>query len=315
MAKLLITGATGLLGRYLAKESRRKYEVFGISRKALPWEPSCNHECVDLTDENRTVRYLKNVRPDVIAHCAALTDVERCETEPMYARAINSDATETLARWSAENHATFVLISTDSVFDGAAGAYHEEDRTCPVNEYTRSKLAAEKAAIACCPDALIIRTNFFGWAERSRLGLAEWMLTKLIADEPLRAFTDVRFSPLYAHDLTKIILELMRREASGVFHVATRDSCSKYEFALLLAEVFQVPTTSIKPIQLKEFSFKAQRPRDTTLAVDKVTAYLEREMPTVKQGIEAMQKEMLINVEFYVASQHHEWAPPLLRQH
>lgn len=289
MTRLLITGDTGLLGAALVAESllNQSYETFGVSRSAPDTLAAWNHRSVDLADASATVRYLDDVRPDFIIHCAAATDVDQCETQQARARTINVDATERLAQWAAKNAARFTFISTDSVFDGAVGGYREEDPPRPLNHYARTKLAGECIAALWCADSLIVRTNFYGWNMRGKPNLAKWMYGKLAREETLRAFADVYFSPLFVNDAAQLILDLISRDAKGVFHVASQDTCSKCEFAFLLGREFHLDTEKIQPALLGEFRFHARRPRNTSLTTRKCAQFLGRAMPTLEQGIRA----------------------------
>lgn len=288
---MLVTGATGLLGNYFVEASLNRYEVVGISRKTAFRPPCSSNRHLDLTNSASTLLLLNKLRPEVIVNSAALTNVEQCEAEPARAWAMNVEAAKRLASWSAENRAKLVQISTDSVFDGTRGNYRESDEPCPLNVYARTKFAAEKTVQSCCPDALTIRTNFFGWSQQGA-SLAEWMLAKLIRSEPFCAFTDVSFSPLFAKQLAEFTLELILRNACGVFHVAARESCSKHELAVLLARAFHLNETLIKPIRVDEFPFRARRSRDTSLSVEKIVAHFGHEMPTVKEQVEAMRQAL-----------------------
>jgi dTDP-4-dehydrorhamnose reductase len=292
MTKFLVTGDAGLLGSSLACAASRLYEVLGVSRSAPVFPSNWRHTSLDLRDADATRRYLDEMRPDTIVHCAAMTDVEQCEAQPADAHAINVEATERLARWAGQNGAQFTHVSTDSVFDGSAGGYREEDPPRPLNQYARTKLAGENEAARWCADSLIVRTNFYGWNQTGKANLGKWMLGRLRRGEPLAAFSDVRFSPLFVNDLAKLILDLSLLRAQGLFHVAAQNSCSKYEFALLLGRAFGLDTRNIKPIPLEDFPFRAQRPRNTSLAVTKCGQLLGREMPTVEQGTIGFVKAM-----------------------
>ncbi|MGC1107210.1 MAG: SDR family oxidoreductase [Candidatus Acidiferrales bacterium] len=295
MAKLLITGDTGLLGSNLAHAARRLHQVFGVSRATEAISASWDHRSIDLTDGNAALHYLDETRPEVIVHCAAVTDVERCEMQPAYAHAVNVEATEGLAQWAEKNGAQFTFVSTDSIFDGVAGGYREEDTPRPLNQYARTKLAGEEIVARACTNSLIVRTNFYGWNQSGKPNLGKWMHGKLLRGEPLMAFTDVRFNPLFVRDLAKLILSLISREAKGVFHVAARDLCSKYEFALLLGRAFLLDTRKVESILLEDFPFQARRPRNTSLTVTKCAKFLGRETPTVEQGVIAFEKTLVMN--------------------
>lgn len=295
--KLLITGDTGLLGAALVAEllQSQSYEIFGVSKAASDGLVDWDHRSVDLTDAPATLRYLDDVHPDCVIHCAAATDVERCETQQAQAWKVNVDATELLAQWASQNGARFTFISTDSVFDGTQGAYREEDPPGPLNHYARTKLAGERVAARWCPHSLIVRTNFYGWNMSGKPNLAKWIHGKLIWQESLKAFVDVCFSPLFVNDAAKLILELISQDGKEIFHVGARESCSKYEFAMLLARELQLDTGKIQPILLEEARFHAQRPRNTSLAAGKCAQFLGRKMPTVEQGIRVFARTIARN--------------------
>ncbi|HET6201107.1 MAG TPA: SDR family oxidoreductase [Candidatus Acidoferrales bacterium] len=302
MARLLITGATGLLGSNLIREAAESYEVIGWSRSCVDMPPGCAMDRVDLANADITTRCLHARRPDVIVHCAAMTDVEMCEREPDVARVMNVEATRILAQWCAQHGARFVFISTDSVFDGRCGRYGEDDQPAPLNEYARTKLAAETVVTGYLPDALILRTNFYGRNFKQKLSLAEWMLKKLARREPFLAFADVRFNPLLANHLGRIILDLIANGAKGVFHAAARDECSKYEFALLIARIFGLHADQVMAAPVDDFEFTAQRPKNTTLAVDKISGFLVREMPSVEEGLQSFQQSLGTDCADYLAT-------------
>ena len=283
--RLLITGASGLLGANLALQAVREHDVVVLSHSHRAPLLGCDSHTCDLTDRSQALGCLDDVRPDVIVHCAAITDVEWCEIEPELAERVNVGATVTLADWAHYHDAYLVYISTDSVFDGRAGQYREEDTPGPLNQYARTKLGGEEAVRARLPDALIVRTNFYGWNFQEKLSLGEWILRGLVRRERLTMFTDVRFSPLLVNDLARVILDLISLEATGTYHVAARDNCSKHQFALLLGEVFGLSTDSMIPISVDDFSFKARRPKDTSLRVEKISKLLDRSMPSVVEGL------------------------------
>lgn len=295
MSRLLITGDTGLLGSAVARHALREHAVYGISRARDEGSHSWVHAPVDLLDESTTSRLFEEVRPHVIVHCAAATDVEQCEQDPRAALALNVGATEQLAGWAAQNDAQFAYVSTDSVFDGVRGGYREEDLPNPLNAYAGSKAAGERVTLERHPDALILRTNFFGWNHGAKPNFGRWAVGILIRGGPLEAFADVRFGPLFVEDLAKLILDLVLRNAKGIFHVAASDSCTKYEFARRLGHALRLNTSNVKPILLEDAPCRAKRPRDTSLDTAKCAKFLGRGMPSVQQGIAAFAKALSMN--------------------
>lgn len=294
MRRLLITGDTGLLGSSIAAEALRQFDVVGISRAKPLTSPEWKHASLDLRDKDATMRLLEEIRPSCVIHCAAATDVEQCERDPAGTYSLNVVATEQLARWSARS-SKFVYVSTDSVFDGNRGGYREEDSPRPLNEYARSKAESERVTHRCDPDALVVRTNFIGWNKAGRPNLGKWFHDCLVRGEELPAFEDVRFSPLFVEDLAKLILELLARGAKGLFHVAARDSCTKYEFAHRLGRTLHLGTSQIIPSLLRDAAFRAKRPKDTSLCVGKCEERLGKQMPSVQGGIDNFVKALAAN--------------------
>ncbi len=293
MRRLLITGDTGLLGSAIAAGAVRQFDVFGVSRAGPLVSPDWSHRSLDLLDSDATLELLEKIRPEGVIHCAAATDVEQCERDPAGTYALNVAATERLARWTAQSGVWFVYVSTDSVFDGDHGGYQEEDPLRPLNEYARRKMEGEKVTLRCCPDALIVRTNFFGWNKEGRPNFGKWIHERLVRREQLPAFEDVRFSPLFVKDLARLILELLARGAKGTFHVAARDSCTKYEFAHRLGRALHLATSRIIPTLLHDAGFRAKRPRDTSLCVRKCEEFLGKELPSVQDGIDRFVETLL----------------------
>lgn len=286
MRRILVTGASGLLGAHVARQASGGDDVTALYHTHRVEISGCNHRSCDLTDDAEVASCLDAARPEVIIYCAALTDVELCERWPDAAERLNVHATATVAEWARRRDAQLVYVSTDAVFGGSAGAHREDDPTEPVNWYGRTKAKAETLVRAVVPDAMIIRTNFYGWNVQPKLSLGEWIIDRLVQGERCPAFVDVFFNPLVADQLAEIMLALVAQGASGIYHLAARDSCSKHEFAVRLAEVFGLSGASIVPISVDQSPLMARRPKHSTLAVDKVCSYLGRTMPSIQEGLE-----------------------------
>lgn len=157
----------------------------------------------DLTQQN-FIESLAEFEFDAVVHCAALTDIEKCESEPEIARRINAAATENLAKMFPKS--LFVYISTDSVFDGKTGNYGEEDKTNPLNVYAQTKLAGEKALANINENHYIIRTNMYGFHRPpSGRSLFEWSFERLSGGNQVSGFTNVIFNPSYVGQLAGVI--------------------------------------------------------------------------------------------------------------
>ncbi|HEX6897368.1 MAG TPA: SDR family oxidoreductase, partial [Bryobacteraceae bacterium] len=279
------TGLSGMLGSNLARHcAAAGLSVSGIShRRRLNW-PGVRQATADIAEPNYTAG-LEPFASGLAIHCAAATDVDWCEKNEAETFRLNVEATGRLAAEAAQAGWRFVYISTDSVFDGSRGNYSERDTPRPVNVYARSKLAGEQAALAAGPDALIVRTNFYGLGGWNR-GLAEWLLQQLSASARINGFDDVVFSPLFVGDLCPLILELARAGVRGVVHVGSADSCSKYEFAIRMGRAFGLDTSVVTRSALGAWPRVAQRPLNTSLNVSKARGMLGRDLPSIEQGIQ-----------------------------
>lgn len=286
---MVVTGASGLLGSNFVLAAAER----GLPLVASHWRhptrlPCAGNIALDLLDERATRRLFDSIRPASIVHCAAATDVDWCEANPDEAYRINADVPRRLALIASELDAFLIFISTDSVFDGRRGSYDESQEPSPVNVYGQTKLTAEAFVAACAPASLVIRTNFFGWSPAGRRGLAEWILSRLESGLPVPAFFDVRFSPLLATDLAHLVLDMIAVGLRGLYHVTASDSCTKYEFAMKLAESFDLDSAGIRRTSVEAAGFRAGRPRNTSLQTRKITRDLGKPMPLVVSGIERL---------------------------
>jgi len=285
--RVLVTGASGLLGSNLVLELARR----GCDVTAL-W---CHHPVAvegvrsaacDLTDGPAAARLLVAFAPALVIHCAAATDVDWCESHQNECMRINGQAAGALAASACSLGARFVFISTDAVFDGVTGGYRETDPIAPVNWYARGKAAGEAAVLREMPEALVLRVNIYGWNLQPKNSLAEWVLARLENAQTVPGFTDTTFAPVLVNDLAEWILRLAELGCAGTYHAASSDWCSKYEFARQIAAVFQQDVSLVVESSLDASPLSVQRPRHTWLRTEKLVAALGHGMPTVRQGLE-----------------------------
>ena len=290
MTRIFVTGASGLLGSSVVKKVSTENEVAGAYfSRAIAFD---GVDClqIDLTDEYQYGQ-IKEFDPDVLIHCAAMTDVDQCERRPKKAYTFNVKMTEQLVNFAETIGARFIHISTDAVFDGKQGHYSETDETNPVNVYGQTKLAAERIVHQAQTDSVVVRTSIYGWNTTNGQSLAEWMLKKLRTGSELPAFDDSYFSPIYTSDLASCLLELAHGNFEGVIHVAGRERCSKLMFATTLSEVFGYSNEIITPTSLNKIDFDAPRGRDLSLSVAQARHHITCSMPTVREGLEHMRRD------------------------
>ena len=283
---ILITGASGLLGGNLAVTAYQRSEnLVAVYNNHAMHMPHVESVSTDLSNSKLAAALMNTYHPSWIIHCAGLADVDRCEENPEEAWRLNVELAENLAS-AAEQHGIGLLyISTDSVFGGDTGSYSEADIPAPLNVYARSKLAGENAVRRITSHYLIVRTNIYGWNMHRKTSLAEWMLQNLESGVGIRGFTDVIFAPILVNDLSELLLDMIKCDLTGLFHVGGAESCSKYEFALYLADVFGLRKELVEPVSIEDSGMRAPRPKNTSLQSSKIRQALRRPMPDLKSGL------------------------------
>lgn len=285
MTRILITGASGLLGVNLALEAAKKYEVVGQTNAHSLLDPGFATLETDLLQQGEVERVLDESQADWLINCVALANLDSSEKRPELAQQLNANLPGRLAAQAAKRDIRFLHVSTDAVFDGIKGDYDEEDAPSPINVYSRTKRIAELAVKAAHPHVLIVRPNFFGWSVSGNRSLAEFFYNNLSKGQAVNGYTDRIFSPLLATDLAVIMLELLEKNSRGIYHLASSDHLSKYEFGMAIANRFGLDADLIKPMVTMDTT--APRALNLSLRTSRVTKKLGRKPPTAAEGIQS----------------------------
>jgi dTDP-4-dehydrorhamnose reductase len=283
--KLLITGASGLLGIHLAMEAMREHTVVGVDRGTLKSAP---FEVVqaDLTHSGAIASVLDATQPAWLINCAALANLEKCEEDPVQARNLNTDLPGELAAACAERDIRFVHISTDSVFDGTKeGFYTEEDRPSPPGVYSQTKLDGERAVQEANPGSMIARVNFYGWSLGGRRSLAEFFVNNLREGKNVNGFTDVIFCPILVNVTACLLLEMLQKNLSGLYHLVGAQPMSKYQFGVEVARTFGLDENLISPRSVEGAGLTAKRSHNLRLSTHKLSTDLGQEIPSFSTGL------------------------------
>jgi dTDP-4-dehydrorhamnose reductase len=286
MAKILVTGASGLLGSNLTLEAAKQHQVIAVSHTHSLRLESAKTFATDLSIPENAVQVINEVVPDWVIHCAAETNIDRCELDPERAFRLNRDMARWVARATRAVGGNLIHISTDAVFNGLKSNYMEDHVPQPINVYGQSKLEGELAVSEEDPGAIIIRTNFFGWNAVEKKSLAEWFLAHLEEGRTCRGFTDVFVKLLLVNDLAGIILRILESTCEGIYHIVGKDCVSKYDFGVHLARIFQLDEGLIQPIEVEYLGLSAPRARNLCLDTSKIKNSLGLEMPSVEDGLQ-----------------------------
>lgn len=263
--KIFVTGAHGLLGsEFVSAGGSRGLDVVGLGRAEM-----------DVLDAVHVSSCVAAEAPDWVVHCAAYTAVDRAEEEPELAMSVNRDGARNVARAAAAAGARMVYISTDYVFDGEKRVpYLPSDPVAPLSEYGRTKLAGEKA-VAEELSPLIART---GWLYGSAgPNFVTSMLRLADRGEPLRIVEDQCGRPTWARNVASVVLDLMRADVTGLWHVADGDDGSWLDLA---REAFRIRGIEIETsgVTTDEWGAAARRPTYSVLDVSGTESAVGRSM-------------------------------------
>ncbi len=288
----LVTGASGRLGHQLCRWLiAHGCTAIGLRQSHGIGVSGVGEITLDLNDAAALREAMEDTRPDVIVHTAGLTDVDGCERDPEAAALCHGEATRVVAGAAAEADVRLIHISTDHLWDGSREMVTEDTPCRPVNAYARTKKEAEDAALATHPSALVLRTNFFGRGRPWRPSFSDWIESALRERRALRMFHDAWFTPIEMRLLCGVIAEMEDRGATGIYHAAGAERLSKYQFAIRLAQAFDLPADGIEAVSVADSELAAPRPHDMSLATEKIAQFLGHAMPDVAESLNSLRHD------------------------
>jgi dTDP-4-dehydrorhamnose reductase len=290
MKRVLVTGASGLLGRKIVEAAQNF--IVCPTHQTRPASPDSIR--MDLTNEGEVAQVFRRVKPDVVIHAAAETNVDKCERDMKHAWRTNADGTRILAEACSKTNVAMLYISTDYVFDGEKGRYKEEDEPIPVNYYGLTKLMGEEHVKALCKSHIILRTSVLYGTHPYKPNFATWIIASLAQGRPLTIVEDHFNSPTLADNLAQVAIRAIGRARAlrGIYHVAGSERISRYNFGLRVAATFNLDAGLIKSARMSELrGWIAKRPKDSSLCVDKIRNELDVELLDVTRGLAEMKKE------------------------
>ncbi len=294
MARVLLTGAGGLLGQKLVKVlADRGHEVVAVYRvHEPPAAQGVKPVRLDVTDWVRLEDLVLKTRPGTIIHAAAYTDVDGCEKDKQWAWRVNVAATRSIVRAARVVNAHLVYVSTDYVFDGEKGMYRETDTPSPVNYYGLTKLVAEELVRSSELLYTIVRPSAIYGIGGSKKSFAEYVAEKLAQGEQVKALTDQYVSPTHNELLAEALAEIIELKPLGTLHVAG-PRMNRYEFAKKIAETLGLPTSLVKPATMEEMQGRwvARRPRDSSLDTGKAQNLLETPFSDIDEAMKRLKRD------------------------
>ena len=286
MSKVIfLTGGSGLLSVNWAITLRNQYGIIlGLHERNISIDKTISFK-LNLNEVDEIINFLKVNNVIYAVNTAGLTNVEACEINNELAYQINVKLAENMAIACAFVGVKLVHISTDHLFSGDKSDLNETENTNPINVYGKSKAIAEQVVLKRNPDALIIRTNFFGWGTKYRSSFSDMIIKSLRAKKNITLYDDVFFCPILIETLVMVVEELVAKKAKGIFNVVGNTRLSKYDFGIKLAELFNLDKRYISRGKYLHSSNLVSRPLDMSLSNKKLKAFLGKDIITLDEQL------------------------------
>lgn len=301
MTKVLLTGGNGLLGQKLVPLllSDEDIQTIVTSRGKARFSENCqDFEYIDLDITNRddVFNIVHLVRPDVIIHTAAMTNVDYCEQHQDECWEVNVQSVAHLLHAAEAYNSFFVHLSTDFIFAGDKRHLTEVDKPGPVNFYGQSKLQAEELVKQSRVKHAILRTALvYGLVPNmSRSNIVLWVKNSLEVHKPINVVDDQYRTPTLAEDLAMGCYLVTKQRAEGVYNISGGEVLTPYHMALEVAKVFQLKTSLISRTDGSKFSQAAQRPAETGLIIEKAKSELGFTPHTFREGVKSLQRQFSV---------------------
>ena len=286
---VLIIGASGFVGEKLFNVLSERFNVTGT------YNTKSKDKLVklDMGNSYAVSELIAQTKANIVIHTAGITNVDLFEKENEKYQKISSEWMANVINGCRRTGSKPIYISTDYVFDGKKGDYKEDDETNPINAYGRSKLNDEKALESSGLDYLILRISVpYGYnSADDKQTFEKWVMNNLKDGKEISVIDDQINTPTFIDDIAQVVERMIEMNESGIFHVAGSERISRYDFALSVAETFNLNKNLIKRAKAKDLKWNAQRPLDSSLNIDKLKS-LGIEMSNVKKGLVKMRKQI-----------------------
>lgn len=249
---------------------------------------------LDLTASAAMEAIISHEQPDVVIHCAALTQVDYCQEHPEECEAVNYTAVKQLKALCDKHKAFMVFLSTDFVFDGSAGPYKEGDTAQPLSVYGKYKLMAEEAVLSGDHPAGVVRTILvYGITDgMSRSNIVLWAKKALESGQPINVVNDQYRMPTLAEDLATACISMARQRAAGIFHISGKDYMSVYEIVQRVAAHYKLSMDRVTPVTSEGLAQAAPRPLCTGFVLDKAAEQLAYAPHSFEEGMAVLDKQI-----------------------
>ena len=296
MKRILIAGANGLLGQAVTYLLKDRYDLLltGVESRFVDKKSGNSYVAMDITSASDSKEIIKDFVPDAIINAASLTHVDKCETQKELCWQVNVKGVENLAKLSRQFDIHLIHFSTDYVFDGSKGPYSESDRPRPLGYYGKSKLASENVLTQIsCPFTVVRTCVIYGNGLEVKTNFFMWVLNNLKQNKAINVVDDQYNNPTLAEDLAAGTELIVSQEALGVYHMAGMEYVNRYEFALAIAEYFNLDKQLITPIKTHQLKQASKRPEFGGLKIEKAQTQLGYQPKSLQNSFAYLKQKVL----------------------
>jgi dTDP-4-dehydrorhamnose reductase len=298
MKTILVTGSNGLLGQKITERilQTKQFNLIATSKGAnrYPIKEGYTYAEMDILDPDQVLQVIQKFKPDAIIHTAAMTNVDTSHTQPELAHELNVVAVQTLVDIAASENIQFVHLSTDFIFDGAAGPYDEEATPNPLSHYGKTKLEGELVVQSSAAHWVIIRTILvYGIvSDMSRSNIVLWAKGALESNKPINVVNDQWRMPTLAEDLADGCLLAVEKNAQGVFNISGKDMMSVSELVAEVADYWKLDKSMMSEISSASLNQAARRPAKTGFILDKAINELGYQPRSFQEGLAILDQQI-----------------------
>jgi len=283
--KILVIGGSGVIGfESLKKLKELDNDVFYTYYQNKI--PISNGFLLDIRDKNAVMDLFQKIVPDIVIHTTAITNVDLCETDQKLATDVNITGTSNIVNACKKNKSQLVYISTSFVFDGTKTGYSEEDITNPATFYGYTKDKGEKLVKNSGLSFLILRTDLpYGIKEKwHHTNSVSRVIDTIKSGGILNEITDWYNKPTYVPNFVDIMIDLLIKKETGIFHIVGSDFLNRYNFSMTAANIFQLSQDKIQPINSKKLKLPAKRV-NVNLEIKKIQEKTNIRILGIKEGL------------------------------
>ena len=289
--KFLLIGGSGMIGYNFLKimiNNKINFE-YTYNKNPIPYDKKGYF--LDITDKKGTIDFIAQINPNYIIHTAAISNADFCETNTNYADLVNVTGTENVVEACKKTASKIIFISSSYVFDGKKDEYFENDPTSPTTYYGVTKEKSEKLIQNSDIDFLILRTDQpYCWTEKwQRSNSVMRVIQSLKSSNIFKEIIDWYSNPTYVPNFVDITLELIKTNSSGIYHLTGPDFICRYEWSLLVCEIFNLNKKLLIPIKSNELNLSVKR-KKIKMNSQKIFKELGINTMGIHEGLETMFK-------------------------